>query len=91
MKAAMFVGFAIGLTAAGGLTAEMPNATPGVGPVGVGAPTPLAPAPAPMSVGAPFASPVQPSRPPRRANLTQYPMTVYNPYHPHWVVEVFGR
>jgi|SRR5271168_1104936 len=90
MKVAM-VGVAIGLAAAGGCTTEMPNATRAGEPVGVGGPIPLTPAPAPASAGAALVSPVSPSVPAPSTYPTRYPVTVFNPYYPHWVVEVFGR
>jgi hypothetical protein len=89
MKAAIFVGLGIGLAAAGGLAAEMPNAKQGIG-VAAGAPTPLAPAPAATRVAA---RSLRPSihrgqcggstgpGPRRRFSI---------PYHPHWVVQLFG-
>ncbi|MGA7865952.1 MAG: hypothetical protein WA709_15200 [Stellaceae bacterium] len=40
---------------------------------------------------APLVSPVYPSTPALRADRMWYPVTVFKPYHPHWVVEVFGR
>ena len=91
MKAAMLVGFAIGLAAAEGWAAEMQNATPPVEIVGVGKPTPLTPALPPASAAAPLSSPVYPSRPAPTAYPTRYPVTVFHHYHPHWVVEVVGR
>jgi hypothetical protein len=91
MKFALVVGIGIGAAAAGSCIAEMPNATPAAEPFRVGGPIPLTPAPAPASGAAPLVSPVYPSVPAPRAYSTGYPMTVLNPYHPHWVVEVFGR
>ncbi len=88
MKVARLVGVAIGLAVAGGWAAEMPSATPGVE---IGGPIPLTPAPAPTGAGTPLVSPVYQSVPAPRADPTRYPVTVFNPYHPHWVIDVFGR
>jgi hypothetical protein len=88
MRPMMFVGCIVVLTAADGWAAEMPVSAPDTG-VGVGAPTQLAPAP--PSTRTPLVWPVPPSRPMRQAYPARYPMSVYNPYHPHWVVDVFGR
>jgi hypothetical protein len=88
MKVAILVGMGVGLAAAGGWAAETPNATPAVQ---IGGPTPLTPAPAPTRTVAPLVSPAYPSVPASRAYPTRYPMTMFNPYHPHWVIEVFGR
>ena len=90
MKAAIFVGIGIGLAAAGGLAAEMPNAKQGI-EVAAGAPTPLTPAPAPTRVAARFVTPIHSSGPMRRPNRTLSSAPVLNPYHPHWVVQVFGH
>lgn len=89
MKVVILVGVGISVAAAGGCTAETPNATPAAESVGVGAPIPLTPAPA--SVAAPLVSPVYPSVAASRAYPTEYPLTVFNPDHPHWVIDVFGR
>jgi len=91
MKAGLLAGFAIGLAAAGDSAAETPSATPAVESVWVGAPTPLTPAPAPARAEAPLVSPVQRSGPLRLTSPRGYPVTVFNTYHPRWVVEVFGR
>jgi hypothetical protein len=52
---------------------------------------PLIPAVLPASAGTPLVASVQQQRLLRSAARTQYPMTVYNPYHPHWIIWVFGR
>ena len=88
MKAAIFAGLGIGLAAAGGLAAEMPNAKQGF-EVAAGAPIPLAPAPAPTRVSARFVTPIHSSGPVRRPNRTQSAAPLLNPYYPHWVVQVF--
>jgi hypothetical protein len=88
MKVTILVGIATGLAAAGGWATEMPNATPAGE---IGGPIPLIPAPAPTSAGAPLVPPVYPSVPGPRAYTTRYPVAVFNSYHPHWVIEVFGR
>jgi hypothetical protein len=90
MKAALLLGLGIGLAAGGGWAAEMPGAMPAGDSAGVGAPTRLAPAPAPTGT-APLFAPSYALRPPPMASPTRYPMAVFNAYHPHWVVEVFGR
>ena len=91
MKVAILVGVGISVATAGGCTAEMPNATPAAEPVRVGGPIPLTPAPAPASAAAPLVSPVYPSVPAPSADPTRYRVTVFNPYHPHWVIDVFDR
>jgi hypothetical protein len=91
VKVAILVGIAIGLAAAGGWAAEMPNAMPVAESARVGGPIPITPAPAPTSAAAPLVSPVYPSVPASRAYPTRYPVTVFDPYHPHWIIEVFGR
>ena len=88
MKVAILVGVTIGLAVAGGWAAEMPNATPAPQ---IGGPIPLTPAPAPTRAGKPAVSPVYPSVSASRAYPTPHPATVFNPYHPHWVIEMFGR
>jgi len=85
MKAVILAGFAMGFAATSAWAAEMPA----VESIGVGAPTLLTPAP--TSAGAAFFSPASPSRRIRRASPTRYPPTAYNPYHPHWIVQVVGR
>ena len=92
MKAAISLGFSIGLACAGAWAADMPAGAPAAADtVGAGAPMPLTPAVLPPSAGAPPVAPVQPPRSLRFAARTQYPITAYNPYHPHWIVQVFGR
>jgi len=88
MKVTILVGVTIGLAVAGGWAAEMPSATPAAQ---IGGPIPLTPAPTTTRVATPVASPVYPSVPASRAYPTPYPATVFNPYYPHWVIEVFGR
>jgi len=90
MKAAALVGLAIGFAATGCRAAGVPNSAPSADAVGVGAPTPLTPGPALTNVPRP-AWPVYPSRPLRPANPARYPAAVFDTYHPHWVIEVFGR
>jgi hypothetical protein len=90
MKAAIFVGLGIGLAAAGGLAAEMPNAKQGI-EVAAGVPTPLAPAPAPTREAARFVMPIHSSGPVQRPNRTKSAAPLLNPYHPRWVVQVFGH
>jgi len=89
MKAAIFVGIGIGLAAAGGLAAEMPNAKQGI-EVAAGAPTPFTPAPASTPVAG-FVTPIQSSQHVWRPNRTLSSAPVLNPHHPHWVVQVFGH
>ena len=88
MKVAIAVGIEFGLAAAGVWAAEIPNSTPAVE---IGLPIPLTPAPAPTRAGTPLVSPVYPSVPAPKAYPRPYPVTVFNPYHPHWVIDVFGR
>ena len=89
-KTAIFLGLGVRLAAVDGLAAEMPNATPGIDMAAAGAPTPLTPVLAATRVEAPFVAPVQ-SGPAGRRDRTRNAVTVLNPYHPHWVVQVFGR
>ena len=84
MKKAAFIGLAISL-------AELPVYPPAAETIAAGAPTPLTPAPVSPSSTAPLVLPPQQPRRLRYASPARYPLPVHNPYHPHWIVQVFGR
>ncbi len=91
MHAATCAGLAVGLAAATGWAADMSNPAPTPDTAGVGAPISLTPAPPTTGMVAPLPPPAYPSRPVSMADPTRYSLPGSERYHPHWVVEVFGR